>query len=182
MIKYDIDPEFITFLNDILGDNFMSNNNTVTAETLAKIFAVTDRRIQQLAKDKVIPKDGKGQYPLMPSIMAYIQYLQSLAKGKNITPEDIHVERLKKIRIENELLELEAQKQRGEVLDAEIVAEKLCQAVLQLRDNLLTVPPRIAPKLVNIDSEQKILEIIETCLLETMHVMSDYQPSDGDDA
>lgn len=53
--------------------------------TIAQLFGVTDRHIQQLTKDGVLPAtetpNGR-QYDLVPTIQAYIRYLQDAAHGK----------------------------------------------------------------------------------------------------
>lgn len=50
--------------------------------TIAKLFGLTERRVQQLAKDGIIAKLKKNQYELVGSVRAYINYLQRRAFGK----------------------------------------------------------------------------------------------------
>lgn len=52
---------------------------------IAKLFGVTDRHIQQLTKDGVLPATetpSGRQYDLVPTIQAYIRYLRDAAHGK----------------------------------------------------------------------------------------------------
>lgn len=62
----------------------------VDVHTLAKLFGVVPRRIQQLAKDGVIPKAAHGLYPLLPAIKGYIGFLQQAQRGS--TPSNVAAE------------------------------------------------------------------------------------------
>ena len=54
--------------------------NLQNAAIIAKLFGVTDRRIQQLAKEGIIPAAQKRPYmfDLLPTVQSYIRYLLSL--------------------------------------------------------------------------------------------------------
>ena len=61
--------------------------------TIAKLFGLTERRVQQLAQEGIIPKPEKNQYELVGSVRSYIDYLQQRAFGKGAVPQDTHLER-----------------------------------------------------------------------------------------
>lgn len=48
---------------------------------IARLLGLTERRLQQLAKDGIIQKSGRGRYPLAGSVRGYINYLQSQIDG-----------------------------------------------------------------------------------------------------
>ena len=50
-------------------------------ETIANLLNVSERRIEQLVKQKIIPKAGRGVFDLGPTVTAYIRYLQGLCSG-----------------------------------------------------------------------------------------------------
>lgn len=55
---------------------------TATVESLAKLLDITPRRIQQLVAAKVLPKPvSRGQYEIVPSVIAYIRHLRAIAHG-----------------------------------------------------------------------------------------------------
>ena len=55
---------------------------TAPIESLAKLLDLTPRRVQQLAKEGVIPKPAtRGQYDIIPSVVAYIRHLRAVASG-----------------------------------------------------------------------------------------------------
>lgn len=47
------------------------------ASFYAKLFNLGERRIQQLAKDGVIPREARGKYPLIGTIQGYVTFLQT---------------------------------------------------------------------------------------------------------
>ena len=50
-------------------------------EVIANLLNVSERRIEQLAKKKIIPKAGRGVFDLGPTVQAYVRYLQGLCSG-----------------------------------------------------------------------------------------------------
>ena len=48
----------------------------VNVQDLSEYLDISPRRIQQLSKDKVIPKSIRGQYNLIVCIQRYISYLK----------------------------------------------------------------------------------------------------------
>lgn len=67
------------------------------ASFYAKLFDVTERRIQQLAKEGTIPKSARGKYPLIGTIKGYVKYLQerSLAQVTDYSDSDIRTQKLR---------------------------------------------------------------------------------------
>lgn len=61
---------------------------SVTALKIAEFLGLTERRVQQLADEGVIKRGvNRGQYLFLPSVKAYIEYLQGLAAGKAVSDE-----------------------------------------------------------------------------------------------
>ena len=62
-----------------------TNNKLVDSKTIAALFDMTPRRVQQLTKDGVIAavKEGNAnRYDLLPTIQRYIRYLTAKANGR----------------------------------------------------------------------------------------------------
>ena len=77
----------------------MPSNNTnaklVDSKTIAAIFGVDPRRVQQLAKEGIITatKDGHAnRYDLLPTIQKYIRYLSDKANGREPSKKDSEIE------------------------------------------------------------------------------------------
>lgn len=65
----------------------MPNTNTklVDSKTIAALFDLTPRRIQQLTKEGIITATKEGnanRYDLLPTIQKYIRYLTAKANGR----------------------------------------------------------------------------------------------------
>lgn len=66
----------------------MSATN-VPCKFLAQLFGVSERRVQQLAKEGVIPKAERGEYPLLASVKSYVKSLQGALRhggGRKFLP------------------------------------------------------------------------------------------------
>lgn len=87
-----------------------------SGEIVARLLGITPRRLQQLAKEGVIPKAGRGQYPLAPVVRAYIQYVQN----GSAAPEDVDPERMEPFKrrayYQGEMERLRLKEQAGELI------------------------------------------------------------------
>lgn len=161
----------------------MSGSGTPTypAKTIAKLLMLTERRVQQLAKDGVIPKAEVGQYELAPAVQGYIRYLQDRMAGNaaQVDSIDYHKEKARKIKAEADMAEIEAKKRRGDAIDAQEV-KRAWQLILgEVRANMLgATPARIAQMLRGIDEETEIKRIVRE---EIELAMSAASKTDVDD-
>ena len=78
----------------------MNQTTTCSLSTLSETLQITSRRVQQLAKEGVVHKSGRGKYQYLKSVMGYIAYLSRLVPGKSIadtgeTMGDIKAEQCK---------------------------------------------------------------------------------------
>ncbi len=54
----------------------MTKNQLVTVTELSKWLELSNRRIQQLVKRGVIPKNKRGLYPLQDAVRSYILFIR----------------------------------------------------------------------------------------------------------
>ena len=47
----------------------------ISLTAISQLLKLTERRIQQLAKDGIIPKADRGEYDMIPVVHAYIDFL-----------------------------------------------------------------------------------------------------------
>lgn len=72
-----------------------TSNKRVDSKTIAALFDMTPRRVQQLTKDGVIAavKEGNAnRYDLLPTIQRYIRYLTAKANGREPSKKDSEIE------------------------------------------------------------------------------------------
>lgn len=149
---------------------------TYPAKTIAKLLMLTERRVQQLAKEGVIPKAERGRYELAPAVQGYIRFLQERVAGNAAQSQtlDYHVEKTRKVKAEADIAEIEAAKRRGEAIDASEV-KRAWQVILgEIRANLLgATPGRIASLLIGVEDEARSKQIIRTEISLAMQAASE---------
>lgn len=57
-------------------------------KTLSILLDLTERRVQQLAREGVMVRDKRGRYDLIPSIQGYVRYLRAYAEKKHVDVEE----------------------------------------------------------------------------------------------
>ena len=60
---------------------------------IARLLDLSERRIQQLSREGVIPKADRGQYDLVGAVRGYVAYLRDLAVKAQTGAPDFGVER-----------------------------------------------------------------------------------------
>jgi phage terminase Nu1 subunit (DNA packaging protein) len=113
---------------------------------IAKLLDLSERRVQQLSREGVIPKATRGQYDLIGSVRGYVRYLRDQAVQAQAGAPDYAVERARFIRARADLAEMEAAHKRGSVIDAVDVEAAWIAVLALLRTRLLSLPDRLAPQ------------------------------------
>ena len=100
----------------------MPDPATYPLSTICKLLDLSERRIQQLAREGVIPKSERGRYELVPAVQGYIHYLRDRSLYVGVVSIDIA--RQRKTAAEAEMAEIELAKARAEVVSIEDVAKQ----------------------------------------------------------
>lgn len=112
---------------------------------IAKLLDLSERRVQQLSREGVIPKAERGQYDLIGSVRGYVRYLRAQAVAAQAGAPDYAVERARLIRARADLSEMEAETRRGTLIAAEQIETAWIDLLALLRTRLLALPDRLAP-------------------------------------
>jgi hypothetical protein len=112
---------------------------------IAKLLDLSERRVQQLSREGVIPKATRGQYDLVGSVRGYVRYLRDQAAKAQAGAPDYASERARFIRARADLAEMEAAEKRGAVIPAADVEAAWIAVLARLRTRLLALPDRLAP-------------------------------------
>ncbi|MDP2358362.1 MAG: hypothetical protein Q8M31_20210 [Beijerinckiaceae bacterium] len=138
---------------------------THPVETIAKLLILTERRVQQLAREGILPKADHGRYELVPVVQAYVKYLRDRAIGAETPGEDgDHKRRLMKARAD--IAEFEAQRLSGDLVPVDQVEKTWTDIVARFRQRMLSVAPKAAPLVVVETSIDAAHDIIETLIHE----------------
>jgi phage terminase Nu1 subunit (DNA packaging protein) len=112
---------------------------------IARLLDLSERRVQQLSREGVIPKAERGQYDLVGAVRGYVAYLRAAAVQAQAGAPDVGVERARLIRAKADLAVMEADGRRGALLPAEAVEAAWIAVLARLRARLLVLPDRLAP-------------------------------------
>ncbi len=140
-------------------------------QAIAKLLKLSERRIQQLAKEGVIPKAERGKYDLVNSVRGYIDYLKAKAGGE-FTAEEVLKNKNKLLKAKAELAEIDKMKASGELIPKGEVKKTWLELVHKLKQKLLSIPNKVAPVVVTIKSINEIKLIIQDKIHEALYEIS----------
>ena len=130
-----------------------TNNKLVDSKTIAALFDMTPRRVQQLTKEGVITavKEGNAnRYDLLPTIQRYIRYLTAKANGREPSKKDSEIEgrRLEAEadlkRSKADIAALQLKELEGTMHRSEDVEAVMTDLVYSIRSMLAALPGRLA--------------------------------------
>ena len=113
---------------------------------IAKLLDLSERRVQQLSREGVIPKAERGQYDLIGSVRGYVRYLRDQALKSQAGAPDYMAERARFIRARADLAEMEAQEKRRSLIATDQIEAAWIAVLALLRTRLLALPDRLAPQ------------------------------------
>jgi len=154
---------------------------TYPAGTIAKLLMLTERRVQQLAKDGIIPKAERGRYELAPAVQGYIRFLQDRnVTAGNVVPIDFSAEKARKLKAEREKIEIEVQRAKREIVPLRQVEFALANTFAEVKTNLRTVPSRIATTLIGEDNETRIKAVILAEIDQALEALGEFDLEEPD--
>lgn len=114
----------------------------------ANLFNITVRRIQQLAKDGIIPKSGRGRYPLIGAVKGYVGYLQTLRlSNEPIVPSDKDLDPVQeKARLDRERRIYQAvvtEMKLGELIPIELIGFVMARVGAEIAAILESLPAKV---------------------------------------
>lgn len=153
----------------------------VNQKELAAILGVTDRRIRQLREEYGLFEKGRTEgkkvknYCLEKCVPEYINYRleAEVGQGTNIGKEK---EQAEHERIKKKISILKLRKLRRELHEADDVEEFLTDMLMNFRNRILAIPPKVAPLVMSEDDVNKIIEILERELFGALDELSEYDP------
>ena len=156
--------------------------STQPVAVIAKLLDLSERRVQQLSREGVIPKATRGQYDLIGSVRGYVRYLRDQAVSAQAGAPDYAVERARYIRARADLAEMEANQRRGSLIAASDAGAAWVAMLALLRTRLLSLPDRLAPLVYETDSLAGTRDLLRGTLREALEDLasSDVQPDTDD--
>ena len=143
-----------------------------TKEAIAKILGVSERRVGQLVKNNVIEEFSPGHFKLLPTIRAYIQFLQSTKNEER--------ERLTRIKSDTASLDLGLKRNDHHLAtDVEFVVTNM---LIAFKAKLETLPYKMLPTIMNIpegaDKAEHLTDTLKQAVSEALKELIIYNPAD----
>lgn len=165
----------------------MPNNTAaklVDSKTIAQLFEMTPRRVQQLTKEGVITavKEGNAnRYDLLPTIQRYIRYLTAKANGREPSKKDSEVEgrRLEAEadlkRSKADMAALQLKELEGKMHRSEDVEAVMTDLVFTIRASLIALPGRLAVDVAAAPSAAEASVIIRAEVYKILDELATYK-------
>ena len=124
-------------------------------QTIANICNISERRVEQLAKKRIIPKAGRGVFDLGQTVSAYIRYLQGLCQGslKDTEPSELD-RRFQEARVLERESKARQAKCRADKMEQESRGKRI-------RGGLKSLPEKVKNALKHYDTELVDLVMLE---------------------
>lgn len=158
--------------------------NLQSTEIMAKLFELDPRRVQQLAKEGILPAASQRPYKfdLLPTVKAFIRYLRDRANGKEAKTADTVKAEADKLRAEADLkqskakiAELQLKELEGKMHRSEDVEALTNDLVYTARSMIMALPGRLAMDVVQAGSANEASALIRTECYKILDELAGYQ-------
>ena len=121
---------------------------------LAQALLLTPQRVNQLAKEHVLPPAVDGLFRPIEAVGSYIRFLRERETGKSKNGEEV-----RKLQLENEMRQIRLQRIAGELVPVSRVKADWFDAGRRVRDGLLNLPSRLSGPFAAESKQEKIFEV-----------------------
>lgn len=158
--------------------------NLQSTDIIAKLFDLDVRRVQQLAKEGILPAASQRPYKfdLLPTVKAYIRYLRDRANGKEAKTANTVKAEADKLRAEADLkqskakiAELQLKELEGKMHRSEDVEALTNDLVYTARSMIMALPGRLAMDVVQAGSANEASALIRTECYKILDELAGYQ-------
>src|SRR5580704_3861880 len=139
----------------------------------AKFLNLSEQRVQQLAKEGILPREARGSYDPIKCGLAYIRYLQAaIEKRDGAVPADEsgtgeRRERMRVLRAQADLKEMQLAELRSQTVTVQDAEKEVTDLVLTTTAHVMAIPARVAPELVGETSRVMIQAKLERAVKDT---------------
>ncbi|ACI97514.1 terminase small subunit, Nu1 [Rhodospirillum centenum] len=135
---------------------------------IAKLLDLSERRVQQLSREGVIPKAERGAYDLVGAVRGYVRYLRDLAQRAQGGVADLPTERTRLVKAKADLAELDAQQRRGDLVPVAETALAWAAVTARLRARLITLPDKLAPLVHDAANPAAVRVLLRSAIVEAL--------------
>jgi len=142
---------------------------------LAKIFGLTSRRVNQLARAGTLPRrTARSSFDLEPTTAAYIKYLKERGGGidEEVDGESESQARTRLTKARADIHERTALQLSGHLIPLEHVEKAWVKILSQVRQHLIALPDRIAPIAHDAGTLEEVRHLIKSGVCDVLEELS----------
>lgn len=141
---------------------------TVPIDTICKLLDLTPQRINQLAREGIIPKVERGRYELVPVVRAYIQFLRMGNLKRDLPEDDYTTHRMRLTRAKADIMEMERAGMEEKLIPAEDIEQAWMEAAINMRAKMLSLPTKASPEVFAAESLAEVKNILKEQIYEAL--------------
>jgi len=149
-----------------------------TLRECAVALHLSERHVQRLVTDG-LPKGARGKYDVDKCLRFYVRYLQRKLKEAALPDPDggytaNAAVRNRLLTMDADLKELDLAEKRGRMISIAKVGNDLAALVLEIKQRILQVPPRLAAEVIGEKEVTVVQDKIERALKEALIQLSKF--------
>lgn len=162
-------------MKPLANTNTNDSQRIVSTKELAEILGLSDRRVRQLENEGSLVKIGRGKFDLAASIQKYIDTI----KERSLSDDEIDLNKEKTLltRANRMMAEMELKIIQGEVHRSEDIEKVMNDMLSSFRAQLLVIPGKAAPRLIDQTEIEPIKAILKNYIFEALQELSEYDPT-----
>lgn len=148
---------------------------TVSLDTICRLLDLTPQRINQLAKEGVIPKLERGKYELVPVVRAYIQFLRMGNLKRDLPEDDYTTHRMRLTRAKADIMEMEKAQMEEKLIPASDIETAWTEATTNMRAKLLSLPTKAAAEVFSAESISEVKNLLKEQIYEALNELENVE-------
>lgn len=148
---------------------------TVPLDTICRLLDLTPQRVNQLAKEGVIPKVERGRYELVPVVRAYIQYLRMGNLKRDLPENDYTTHRMRLTRARADIMEMEKAQMEERLIPAGDIEEAWLEASTNMRAKMLALPSKAAPEIFAAETLAEVKSLLKENVYEALNELTNIE-------
>ncbi|MDE6907232.1 MAG: hypothetical protein K2P21_03565 [Lachnospiraceae bacterium] len=144
-----------------------------TVKVVAAWLDLTEARVRQLRKAKIITEYQPGLYELKTVTHEYINYLRKNSPAEDSV--DYNTERAKLVRAKRESQELELKLRKNELHETEEIERVMTDTLIKFKSKLMAIPAKQSPVLSKKRDQTEIFKLLKAAVDEALEELADFQ-------
>ncbi len=145
-----------------------------TVKAVAAWLDLTEARVRQLRKAKIITEYKPGLYNLKTVNHEYINYLRKNSPDGE-TGVDYNTERAKLVRAKREGQELELRLRKHELHETQDIERVMTDTLIKFKARLMAIPAKQSPIIAKKTDQTDVFKILKAEIDEALEELADFQ-------